>query len=118
VNAYVGLERRRWLERIEQGNDNLRAALAWAQEVGAAGVLIRLVASLGWFWELEGRRVEARGWVEITLAARVRVLHMAGLIARGCIRVSALYLLKKLGKLPKSESRLAPMQIGAKTSEV
>jgi hypothetical protein len=28
------------------------------------------------------------------------------------------YLLKKLGKLPKSESRLAPMQIGAKTSEV
>ncbi len=90
MNAYVGLERRRWLERIEQGNDNLRAALAWAQEVGAAGVLFRLVASVGWYWELEGRRVEARGWVEITLAARQSAAHggldCQGVYSRECVQ--------------------------------
>lgn len=84
----VGLERRRWIERIEQDNDNLRAALVWAQEVGAVGVLVRLAVSLGWFWELQGRRVEACGLVEIALAAHARVLHMAGFIA-GCVQKGA-----------------------------
>lgn len=85
-----GVERRRWLERFENEADNLRAALRWAQETGDWAVLARLAAALGWFWELQGRRQEARTWLAAACAApveqqpalaRVRVLHMLGHIA-------------------------------------
>ena len=85
-----GLERRSWIERIEQENDNLRAALRWAEESGDVATLTRLTAALGWFWEMQGRRTEARTWLAAVLAtpaaqqppsARVRVLHMLGHIA-------------------------------------
>lgn len=85
-----GPERRAWLDRIEQENDNLRAALRWAEVCGDAALLVRLVAALGWFWEMNGRRVEARSWLDAVMAtpaaqqppqARIRVLQMIGHIA-------------------------------------
>ncbi|MCB0022442.1 MAG: helix-turn-helix domain-containing protein [Caldilinea sp.] len=85
-----GLERRAWLERVEAENDNLRAALDWAEAQSDAALLARLVAALGWFWEMNGRRVEARTWLDAALAtpaatqpphARARILQMVGHIA-------------------------------------
>lgn len=85
-----GLERRTWLERVEAENDNLRAALGWAAEVQDAALLARLVAALGWFWEMNGRRVEAHTWLDAVVAMppdaqpahpRARVLHMVAHIA-------------------------------------
>jgi predicted ATPase/transcriptional regulator with XRE-family HTH domain len=85
-----GVERRRWLERFEREADNLRAALRWAEESGDTTILARLAAALGWFWEMQGRRQEARTWLAAALTtpaeeqppgARARLLHMAGHIA-------------------------------------
>ncbi|HRX02815.1 MAG TPA: hypothetical protein P5148_06685 [Anaerolineae bacterium] len=83
-------EKDAWIARIEQDIDNLRAALAWARAADEVAVLARLVAALGWFWEFQGRRVEARGWLETVLAipaaehppaARAKLLQMADFIA-------------------------------------
>jgi ATP/maltotriose-dependent transcriptional regulator MalT len=85
-----GMERRTWLTRYERDYDNIRAALGWAQASGDGATLSRLAASLGWFWELQGRRTEARTWLHAALAvpatqmsdgARVAILHMLGHIA-------------------------------------
>ncbi len=85
-----GLERRSWLARFERDYDNLRAALQWANESGDVAILTRLAAALGWFWELQGRRNEARTWLGAVLAtptnqqplfARLRVVHMAAHVA-------------------------------------
>ncbi len=64
----LGRERRAWIERVEQDNDNLRAALRWAEENGDVATLTRLVAALGWFWEMQGRRIEARAWLAAAMA--------------------------------------------------
>ncbi len=85
-----GLGRRSWLARFERDYDNLRAALQWANESGDVAILTRLTAALGWFWELHGRRSEARTWLSAVLAtptsqqplfARLRVVHMLAHIA-------------------------------------
>jgi predicted ATPase/tetratricopeptide (TPR) repeat protein len=86
----LGRERGRWIDAIEQENDNLRAALRWAEENGDVAVLTELVTALGWFWELQGRRLEARAWLQVAAAtqaerqppqARARLLHMLGHLA-------------------------------------
>ncbi len=103
--ALLGRERRAWIERVEEENDNLRAALRWASESGDAATLARLVAALGWFWEMQGRRSEARVWLAAALAApqppsqaRARLLHMFGHIAgeEGDIERSRRYALESL----------------------
>ncbi|MFN8444160.1 MAG: helix-turn-helix domain-containing protein [Caldilineaceae bacterium] len=85
-----GLERRSWLMRFERDYDNLRAALVWAKESHDVATLTRLTAALGWFWELHGRRNEARTWLDTVMATpiskqpssdKVRILHMLSHIA-------------------------------------
>lgn len=103
----LGRERRSWMERVEEENDNLRAALRWAEESGDVATLVRLVAALGWFWEMQGRRGEARHWLSVALAtplpqqpaqARARLLQMVGHIAseEGDMERSRRYALESL----------------------
>ena len=81
----------RWLHRLEAEHDNLRAALAWAQEHQAVETRAQLVAGLARFWRVRGYLREGRDWVDSVLRAddtvdpriRVRVLHGAALIAVG-----------------------------------
>jgi len=105
--ALLGRERRVWIERVEEENDNLRAALRWAEENGDAATLARLVAALGWFWEMQGRRSEARVWLAAAIEmpaeqqppqARARLLQMLGHIAgeEGDIERSRRYALESL----------------------
>jgi len=59
----------RWLERLEIEHDNLRAALAWAQQQAAtreAG--LRLAAALWRFWDVRGYWGEGRRWLDVALA--------------------------------------------------
>ena len=42
------------LDRIEQDHDNLRAAIAWAIETGAADMAMRLGSALWRFWQMRG----------------------------------------------------------------
>lgn len=60
---------RRWMDRLEADLDNLRTALRWSLETpGRAGMGLRLIGSTWWYWELGGRRREAREWMAAILA--------------------------------------------------
>jgi predicted ATPase/DNA-binding winged helix-turn-helix (wHTH) protein len=43
-------ESRQWLHALEDASDDIGAALDWALDVGATGILLKLSGSLGWFW--------------------------------------------------------------------
>jgi len=63
-----GPEQARWLARLDDENDNLRAALEWATSNDpCAGMAI--VAGVRWFWIVRARWEEGRRWAEHLLAA-------------------------------------------------
>ncbi len=71
---------------LEAEHANLRAALAWLQEAGEGGLLLRLAAALGHFWSGLGQYHEGRGWLERALghdgaaADRSKALVALGMI--------------------------------------
>lgn len=81
-----------WLEHFESEHDNLRAALDWASQGGAARqeAGLRLAGALGWFWRVHGhlseglRRLQGvlRAPASATVASlRAKALSAAALLA-------------------------------------
>ena len=79
-----------WLTSLQVEHDNLRAALRWAIDNGAANVGLRLAAALWRFWHLGGHLSEGRLWVDSVLSLpsaasptieRARALAAAGGLA-------------------------------------
>src|SRR5215207_913826 len=79
-------ERGRWLRRLSEEQDNIRAALGFALEEDDPEVGLRLVGAL-WMWFLRRLLVEGRSWAEDLLAhpragqrtaARASALFAAG----------------------------------------
>src|SRR6185436_4308891 len=75
-----------WFDRLEDANDNLRAALRWAREGGtpdAAETGLRIAGVLWDFWSMRGDVSEGREQLERALDAagghRDPPLHSAGL---------------------------------------
>jgi predicted ATPase/class 3 adenylate cyclase len=50
----------RWLERLSAEHDNIRAALAWAEEAGELDTALRMGGALWRFWQMRGHLREAR----------------------------------------------------------
>lgn len=74
-----------WLARLEQENDNLRAALAWSlRQEGAGEIALRLAAALVWFWSERRSVSEGRRWLEQVLA-----LAVSSHLAESCPRAWA-----------------------------
>ncbi|WP_345645338.1 AfsR/SARP family transcriptional regulator [Streptomyces tremellae] len=65
----IGADQVRWLVRLADDHDNLRAALSWAASCGQGTVALRLVAALSWYWSLRGRQTEGSDWARHALAA-------------------------------------------------
>jgi len=65
---YWGRERALWLQRLTDEFANLRAALAWARDTGEVEIALQLGGALFWFWQEGGYWIEARDWLESTLA--------------------------------------------------
>ncbi|HJR79510.1 MAG TPA: adenylate/guanylate cyclase domain-containing protein, partial [Anaerolineales bacterium] len=86
-----GQEQVRWMDRMEQEHDNLRAALEWSKTAGEAQELcLRLAGTLGYFWEVRGHFSEGRERLSAILsteiaqgqtAARARLLARAAELA-------------------------------------
>ncbi|TML00430.1 MAG: adenylate/guanylate cyclase domain-containing protein [Actinobacteria bacterium] len=57
-----------WLDRCDQEHANIRAALRWAIEAGAADRALESAGALWRFWQQRGHLAEGRGWFEEILA--------------------------------------------------
>jgi non-specific serine/threonine protein kinase len=100
---YLDLAERHWerlvslaflkdLDRIAADLDNLRAALAWLEQVGDAAGMLRLAGSLGEFWVIRSHRQEGFAWLErafdlisrttVPATVRARALRAFGLLAK------------------------------------
>ena len=81
----------RWIRRLAAERGNLHAALRWAVEAGDAGLALRLVAALSWYWLLHSARSEV-GWVDRALAlpagAVPPAIRARALIARVLLELS------------------------------
>jgi len=64
-----GHGQRQWLQRLDAETANMRAALESAAQRGDAGLALRLVAAMAWYWFLRGRLTEARHSAKIALSA-------------------------------------------------
>jgi predicted ATPase/class 3 adenylate cyclase len=85
----TGSDQVRWLERLTEEHDNLRAALAWAEQASEVDTALRLGGSLWRFWQMRGHLREARERLDRLLSlpgsvdrdARALALEGAGGVA-------------------------------------
>ena len=79
----------RWLDRLEQDQANLRAALGWLRDDGRIEQALRLAGALWRFWWLRGDTSEGRAHLEgllrhgdaVAPAIRAKALNAAGVLA-------------------------------------
>ena len=62
-----------WLWRLETERDNMRAALAWAEQTGDRESGLRLGGALAMFWYQRGAFREGRRWLDAALAGDTAV---------------------------------------------
>jgi predicted ATPase/tRNA A-37 threonylcarbamoyl transferase component Bud32 len=65
----IRAEQATWLQRLDEEQGNLRAALEWSLESGEIEVGLRIAAALGRFWSTRGHMAEGRKWLGAALAS-------------------------------------------------
>ena len=64
-------QREYWRRRVEQGYENVRAALSWSlSPEGDLRVGVAIAGALGWRWLMTGQFEEAQAWTDALLARR------------------------------------------------
>ena len=85
-----GSESVKWLDRLEEEHDNLRAALRWSLE-NDTKTAARLAAAIRLFWFLHSHLTEGHGWLKAALECgtdaatadvRFKLLNVLGTLAR------------------------------------
>jgi predicted ATPase/DNA-binding CsgD family transcriptional regulator len=85
-----GPQQSTWMMKLEQEQENLRAALAWLMKREEAELALRFCGALSWFWYRSGYWSEGRRWLHGALelpqngsatAARAKALYGAGNLA-------------------------------------
>ncbi len=64
-----GSEQVGWFDRLDDEQPNLRVALTFLLDHGAALDALRLAGALYWFWFVRGHLAEGRAWLERVLTA-------------------------------------------------
>jgi predicted ATPase/class 3 adenylate cyclase len=85
----AGSAQKRWLDRLDDDQDNLRAAIGWLREATQIEAALRLGGALWRFWWLRGDIGEGRGQLESLLrqeapvspTVRAKALNGAGVLA-------------------------------------
>jgi predicted ATPase/DNA-binding NarL/FixJ family response regulator len=127
IEPYLsGDDQRRWLDRLDDQLNNLRAALQWAI-ASAAPIAVRLSGALQRFWYARSYLREGLGWLEAALAAdqlapgveRLKALHGAALLATALTRLDeaerqcreALALARQIGDDAAASAVLQPLAV-------
>ncbi len=79
----------KWLDRLEEEHDNLRAVLQWSLE-NDTETATRLAAAIRFFWLFHSHITEAREWLEkavsksrnVSVGVRIKLLNGLGVSAR------------------------------------
>jgi predicted ATPase/tRNA A-37 threonylcarbamoyl transferase component Bud32 len=79
----TGPQQARWLNRLEVEHDNLRAAMAWAEEAGEFEFGLRITAAIWRFWGIRGHINEGKHRFD-------QFLNMPGAEVRSEVRARAL----------------------------
>lgn len=69
AGSFLSPEHRRWLDRLEAEQGNMRAALAWLEDADDAPRLLRLTRALGHFWYSRCYLREGRSRLTLALAS-------------------------------------------------
>ena len=66
--GFAGADQHVWYRRVDLDHDNVRAALRWSIETGAADVALRIAINVWQFWRENGDLAEGRRWFREILA--------------------------------------------------
>jgi DNA-binding CsgD family transcriptional regulator/tetratricopeptide (TPR) repeat protein len=83
-----GTQPQPWLDRLDDENGNLCAALEWARATGEVELGVRLATALASYWRVRGELEQALDWLEWALAVsddcpipvRAKALRWTGLL--------------------------------------
>lgn len=102
--ALAGPEQGRWLGRLEDEHENLRAALEWSRDSHDAALAVELAGTLGRFWVTRGYHGEGHAWLEESLAMNGGSDHVqAAPRAKALHRLATIDL--ELGDYPHAAAR-------------
>lgn len=111
------------LARLDQEQDNFRAALSWSLTQGRATEGLRLVAALGHYWEMRFNLDEGRRWcaAALALADKDRALQRSPWLGRALFtsgRLAALQFDSEFARQHLEESLDLAEQLGDTTGSV
>jgi predicted ATPase/DNA-binding XRE family transcriptional regulator len=106
--AIHGPDQIQWIDLIEREHANILAALEWCMTINQKEIAFRLLAGLGWPWEVRSYYYDARTWLD-----RIRTLPGDGEMSDSYAR-----LLNHIGRHAWTQGNLADAKAFLKESQI